>query len=29
MILLNYKSLRELASLKETLKDLLARSFFK
>lgn len=29
MILLNYKSLFELASLKETLKELLAQLFFK
>lgn len=29
MILLNYKSLCELASLKETLKELLAPHFFK
>lgn len=29
MILLNYRSLFELASLKETLKELLAQLFFK
>lgn len=29
MVLLNYKSLCELASLKETLNELLARCFFK